>query len=78
MSDDPKGETKSTRSRWWLTATIVSILLVASQTAIVLTFVVKGQTVPLWAAGTFTLSVLAAVGWTFGEKYLNAAAEAQG
>lgn len=80
MTDDVQGdaETKSTRTRWRFTGTTAANLLLVTLCAAILVYVATGQDVPLWASGTFGLSVLGAVAWTFGPKALKTAANAGG
>jgi len=73
MSESEDDTTKSTKERWDKTGTVAALVLVATTCAVVVSYIYRGQAVPIWASATFALMALSAVAWTFGESALKAA-----
>lgn len=80
MSDDVEeegdAETRSLKTRHRWTGTVAAFILLLDLSAVVLVYVTRGDAVPLWVAGAFSLAIGAAIAWTFGGDRLKAAKKA--
>jgi hypothetical protein len=75
---DDEDTTTSIKTRLEWVGSAAALLLLSTSCLAVLVYVARGDRVPVWASASFTLSVLAAAAWTFGESALAAARKARG
>jgi hypothetical protein len=75
---DDEDTTTSIKTRLEWVGSAAALLLLSTSCLAVLIYVGRGDRVPVWASASFSLSVLAAAAWTFGESALAAARKARG
>jgi hypothetical protein len=77
MTDGDEDTTTSIKTRLEWVGSAAALLLLTTACLAVLVYVGRGDRVPVWASASFSLSVLAAAAWTFGESALQAARDAR-
>jgi len=76
--EDDDQTTTETDARWTYTGSISALLLVATTSVVFIIYAYRGARIPAWLSASWSLSLLAAVAWTFGESALRAARESRG
>jgi len=76
--EDDDQTTTETDARWTYTGSIAALLMVATTSVVFVLFAYRGERIPAWLSASWSLSLLAAVAWTFGESALRAARESKG
>ena len=76
--EDDDQTTTETDARWTYTGSISALLLVSTTSVVFIIYAYRGARIPAWLSASWSLSLLAAVAWTFGESALRAARESRG
>jgi hypothetical protein len=76
--EDDDQTTTETDARWTYTGSIAALVMVTTTSVVFVLYAWRGARIPAWLSASWSLSLLAAVAWTFGESALRAARESQG